>query len=47
MKNREKHADEIINATIIGGCAPSREIAGMSCAQFNMDCDRCAQAYSA
>lgn len=47
MKNREKYADKIINATIRGGCAPSRKIAGISCSQFDMDCDRCAQAYSA
>lgn len=47
MKNREKHADKIINATIRGGCAPSRKIADISCSQFDMDCDRCAQAYSA
>lgn len=47
MKNREKYADDIINATIIGGCAPTRSIAGISCAQFDMDCARCAREYSA
>ena len=46
MKNREKYADEIINATINGDCDDVRKIAGISCNETMDNCVTCACEYA-
>ena len=48
MKNREKYADEIIDATIDGICPKMREIAGIICIdKTEDDCKECERKYAA
>ena len=47
MKNREKYADKIIDATIYGTCQKTRKIAGIICCETNNYCKECSQKYAA
>ena len=46
MNNREKYADEIINATIGGDCYDVRKIAGISCDETMNKCAACILMYA-
>lgn len=45
MKNREKYADEIIDATMYGTCRETRKIAGIACGRDM--CEECIKEYGA
>lgn len=45
MKNREKYAEEIIEATVFGTCPETRNIAGIACG--GNTCGACREKYAA